>query len=76
MKKKTYSFNEEYIIKYNIKEKNGLWRIGEEEEISVAILNPKQEKNSHQRAGESFLNKKKSLGYNDKDIKIICITYC
>lgn len=77
MKKKIKTaFKEQYIVKFNIRETNGFWTIGLEEDVFVPILDQNQEKNSHERASKLFLENKKALGYKEDDLKLVCVTYC
>ncbi len=75
-KNKKIAIDEQYIVKYNIKEKDGYWKIGLEEDVDVPILESKQEKNSHSRAEKQFIDSKKALGYKIEDIKVVCVSYC
>jgi len=64
---------EDFIFKYNIKDKSSLWKIGEVEVIEVLIKN---RENMFEEAEAKFIKKfNLDKKIKNQDYKIISITY-
>lgn len=74
-KKKTGTFQEGYIVKYNIKKPDGFWDIGREEDVFVTVKHGVNEKCNHERAEKDFRKSKNTLVQREDDLKIISVTY-
>ena len=81
-KKKSSTFLEEYIVRYDRQKMDGYWENNQYMDISVPCQHGVREKNNHEKAEKEFFrvcqvsNSFLIRGVQYKQIRIVSTTYC